>query len=160
MTLLDKRRSIRRYKPDPVPKDIISNILEAARQSPSGKNIQPYHFIVISDEGVKAKIDPNMAHAPIIIVGLIDPTKGRCSVPDGIIAFEHIILAAVNYGLGACWKGTYLGHLREEEMHIKTILGVPEHLSLVAYTPIGYPDEDPGVREKKALSELVHYEKW
>jgi len=119
MQVLRKRRSIRKYKPDAVPDKILEQILEAARLSPSGKNIQPYHFVVVKDHETKIKIDPNVAHAPVIIVGFVDPTKGRCSVSDGILAFEHIILAAVNFGLGSCWKGTYLGHLVEHENRSK-----------------------------------------
>ena len=159
-TVIKKRRSIRKYKTEKIPDEILENILEAARQSPSGKNIQPYHFIIVKNQETKHKIDPRLTDAPVYIVGFVDPTKGRCSVPDGIIAFEHIILAAVNYGLGACWKGTYLGELEQEEKEIKEILNVPMHMSLVAYTPLGYSDEQPDERPKKPLSEIVHYEKW
>ena len=160
MQVLRKRRSIRKYKPDPVPDELITQVLEAARLSPSGKNIQPYHFVVVKDRDTKLKIDPRMGDVPVIIVGLVDPTKGRCSIPDGILAFEHIILGAINAGLGSCWKGTYLGHLQEHEQEIKDALSVPEHIAVVAYTPIGYPDENPVMRDKKPFSEIVHYEKW
>ena len=158
--VIKKRRSIRKYKTEKIPEKILEGVLEAARLSPSGKNIQPIHFIVVTDQETKEQLDPRLAEAPVYIVGFVDPTKGRCSIPDGIIAFEHIILAAVNYGLGACWKGTYLGHLEQEEKMIKTILDVPMHMSLVAYTPLGYPAECPDERPKKPLSELIHYEKW
>jgi nitroreductase len=69
-------------------------------------------------------------------------------------------LGAINAGLGSCWKGTYLGHLQEHEQEIKDALSVPEHIAVVAYTPIGYPDENPDMRDKKLLREIVHYEKW
>jgi len=160
MEVLRKRRSIRKYKPDTVPDELLEKVLEAARLSPSGKNMQPYHFVVVKDTETKMKIDPKAAHAPTIIVGLVDPTKGRCSIPDGILAFEHIILGAVNAGLGSCWKGTYLGHMQEHEQQIKEALNVPEHIAVVAYTPIGYPDEAPDMRSKKPLSEIVHYNHW
>jgi nitroreductase len=160
MEVLRRRRSIRKYKPDPVPDELIEQVLEAARLSPSGKNMQPYHFVVVKERETKKKIDPRLADVPVIIVGLVDPTKGRCSIPDGILAFEHIILGAVNAGLGSCWKGTYLGHLQEHEQEIKEALDVPEHIAVVAYTPIGYPDESPEMRDKKPLNEIVHYDKW
>ena len=73
MEVLRKRRSIRKYKPDPVPDQLVEQVLEAARLSPSGKNMQPYHFVVVKDAETKMKIDPKMAHAPVIIVGLVDP---------------------------------------------------------------------------------------
>ena len=143
-----------------MPDELIEQVLEAARLSPSGKNMQPYHFVVVKERETKKKIDPRLADVPVIIVGLVDSTKGRCSIPDGILAFEHIILGAVNAGLGSCWKGTYLGHLQEHEQEIKEALDVPEHIAVVAYTPIGYPDESPEMRDKKPLNEIVHYDKW
>jgi nitroreductase len=122
--------------------------------------MQPWHFIVVTDQDTKEKIDPGLVDAPVYIVCFVDPSKGRCSIPDGILAFEHNILAAFNFGLGSCWKGTYLGHLQENEKKIKQTLCVPEHIALVAYTPIGYPDEAPEMRNKKPLSEFVHYNRW
>ncbi len=160
MEVLRSRRSIRKYKSDPVPDEILNQILEAARLSPSGKNMQPYHFVVVKDAETKKKIDPRMEDVPIVIVGFYDPTQGRCSMSDGILSFEHIILAAINFGLGSCWKGTYLGHLEEHEKEIKEALGVPDHIALVAYTPIGYADEAPEMRDKKPLSDIVHYNRW
>ena len=162
MEVIRKRRSIRKYKPDPVPDELVEKVLEATRLIPSGKNMQPQHFVVVRDPETKRRMQlrPQTEEAPIIVVGLIDPTMGRCSPSDGIIAFEHLILAAVNYGLGACWKGTYLGHLEEHAEAIKEALGVPEHMEVVAYTPLGYPNEDPEPRDKKSLAEMVHYEKF
>ena len=160
MDVLRKRRSIRKYKSDPVPDEILDQILEAARLSPSGKNMQPYHFVVVKNPETKKKIDERMEDVPVLIVGFYDPTMGRCSMSDGILSFEHIILAAINFGLGSCWKGTYLGHLEEHEKEIKEALGVPKNIALVAYTPIGYADEAPKMRDKKPLSEVVHYERW
>ena len=162
MELLRTRVSIRKYRPDPVPEEILTQILDAGRLAPSGKNMQPYYFIVVKDPETKKLLDlnPSTMEAPVIIVGVVDPTHGRCSVSDGILAFEHIILAAHNFGLGACWKGTYLGHLPEHAEIIKKALSVPDHFEVVAYTPIGYPDESPEPRKKRLFSEMIRYEKF
>jgi nitroreductase len=162
MELLRTRVSIRKYRSDPIPENILTQILEAGRLTPSGKNIQPYYFIVVKDPETKKKLDlnTNTMEAPVIIVGVVDPTQGRCSVSDGIIAFEHIVLAAHNFGLGACWKGTYLGHLPERAETIKEALNVPNHFECVAYTPIGYPDENPEPRQKRPFNEMIRYEKY
>jgi nitroreductase len=79
MEVLRKRRSIRKYRPDPVPDDILEQILEAARLSPSGKNMQPWHFVIATDQDTKEKIDPGLIDAPVYILCFVDPTKGRCS---------------------------------------------------------------------------------
>lgn len=162
MELLKTRVSIRKFKSDPIPENILTQILEAGRLAPSGKNMQPYYFIVVKDPETKKVLDlnPNTMDAPVIIVGVVDPTRGRCSISDGIIAFEHIILAVHNFGLGACWKGTYLGHLPEHAETIKNTLCVPNHFEVVAYTPIGYPDEKPEPRKKKPFNEMIRYEKY
>jgi nitroreductase len=162
MELIKTRVSVRKYKSDPIPDEILTQILNAGRLSPSGKNIQPYYFIVVKNPETKKKLElkPNTLEAPVIIVGVVDPTQGRCSVSDGILAFEHIILAAHNFGLGACWKGTYLGYLPEHADTIKNALNVPNHFEVVAYTPIGYPDENPEPRIKKPFNEMIRYEKY
>jgi nitroreductase len=162
MELIRTRVSIRKYRSDPVPEKTLTQILEAGRLAPSGKNIQPYYFIVVKDPKTKKLLDlnPSIHEAPVIVVGLVDPTQGRCSVSDGIIAFEHVILAAHNFGLGACWKGTYLGHLPEHAEKIKRTLNVPAHFEVVAYTPIGYPDESPEPREKRPFNDMIRYEKY
>jgi nitroreductase len=85
---------------------------------------------------------------------------GRCSQADGIIAFEHLVLAATNFGFGACWQGTYLGNLEEHAKVIKGALGIPGKMQIVALTPLGYPGEEPEARPKKPLEDLVHFEKF
>ena len=72
---------------------------------------------------------------------------------DFAIAFEHIVLAAANFGLGTCW----MGKMGIDET-IKQVLKIPEHVKVVAVTPLGYPAETPGPKTRKTLSEIVHYE--
>lgn len=158
MDVIRKRRSIRRYKPNPVPDDVLNQILEAARLAPSGGHRQPWHFIVVRNPETKAKLDiPGWASsAPIVIVSCTDPTvSSRWYAVDLAIAFEHIVLAAANFGLGTCW----IGKMGFDET-VKKALGIPEHMKVIAVTPLGYPDETPGPKERKSLSEIVHYERF
>jgi len=159
MEVIKKRRSIRRYKPTPVPEDILTKILEAARLAPSAGNRQPWHFIVVRDDEKKKQLGISewAAEAPIVIVGCVD-TKIRpepTCIVDLSIAFEHIVLAATNFGLGTCW----IGRLNVDDT-IKKALGIPEHIKVVAVTPLGYPDETPGPKDRRSLSEIVHYDKF
>lgn len=158
MDVVKKRRSIRRYKPDPVPENILKQILETARLAPSGSHLQPWHFIVVKDSETKRKLDISSwaAEAPIVIVGCTDPeTSSRWHVVDLTIAFEHIVLAATNFGLGTCW----IGKLGFDET-IKEVLDIPSHMKVVAVTPLGYSDETPTPKARKSLSEIFHYEKF
>lgn len=158
MEVIKKRRSIRRYRPDPIPDEVLNQILEAARLAPSGGHRQPWHFIVVKDPETKRKlgIAEWVSEAPIVVVGCTDPeVSPRWYIVDLSIAFEHIVLAAANFGLGTCW----IGKLGFDET-IKQVLDIPKHMKVVAVTPMGYPAETPGPKERKTLSEIVHYKKF
>lgn len=166
MTLLDllrKRRSIRRYKPDPIPKDKLEYVLEAGRLAPSWRNLQCWRYIVVTDEEKRREISTRewAAEAPIILVGCAHPERSGTNADqqyymlDMGISMEQMILAAVEQGLGTCWIG---GQFDEDT--VKKALGIPDDVRVVALTPLGYPDETPDPREKKSMDEIVSYEKW
>lgn len=157
MDVVTKRRSIRRYKPEPVPDDVLNQILETARIAPSAGHRQPWHFIVVKDTPTKKQLGISQwaTEAPLILVGCVDTairSPPLCYV-DLAIGFEHIVLAAANFGLGTCW----IGRLGRDET-IKAVLSIPDHVTVVAVTPIGYPDETPDPKARKAISEIIHYD--
>ncbi len=171
MSVLDiirDRRSIRKYKETPIPTDVLNRVLEAGRMAPSGKNLQPWKFIVVKDPETEQKLAEAsvrqyfMAKAPVILVACGFPDNcyakmGRYmkSWPvDVAIAVEHMMLQAWEEGLGTCWIGAF------EEEAVKMILGVPEEVKVLALTPLGYPDEDPPHKRRKPLEEIVSYEKF
>ena len=164
MEVIKKRRSIRKYKPDPVPQESIDYVLEAARLAPSWANTQCWHFIVVTDEEVKNRVaqagNKWIAKAPVLIVGCADPeTPGaKGDIPNYLvdmgIVMEHLILAATERGLGTCWVGWF------DEAKVKEALGIPENLRVVASTPLGYPDEAPPARSRKSLEEIVSYNRY
>lgn len=155
--VIEKRRSIRRYKSDPIADDLIEKILASTRIAPSAGNRQPYHFIVVSDLEKRKALELRewAAEAPVIIVGCTDPTiSPTWHLVDFAIAFEHIVLAATNLGLGTCWMG------RLENETIKKALNISDNIKVVAVTPLGYPAEKPEPKMRKPLSEMVHYEQY
>lgn len=164
MDVIRQRRSIRKYKPDPVPEADLEYVLEAARLAPSWANSQCWKFVVVTDPEVKRALakagNEWTAHAPVLIAACADPskpgTKGDQAyyMLDIGIAMEHLILAAADRGLGACWIGWF------KEGVAKRALGVPEDIRVVAFTPLGYPDETPSPRPRKALSEIVRYNRY
>jgi nitroreductase len=157
--VINSRRSIRKYKSDDIPKDYITEILNSARIAPSGSNKQPWHFIVVNKKEIIQKLGlPKWANeAPVIIVCCVDPLEGRWYIIDGSIAFEHLILSATNLGLGTCWIGRFYENLGETDERIKKILNVPEHMRVLAVTPLGYPAEEPGEKYRKKLTDITHY---
>ena len=141
-------------------------MLEAARLAPSGKNLQPWKFIIVRDKELKNGLAHASAgqffitEAPIIVVACGFPDDcysqmGRYMKSwsvDVTIALEHLILQAHEDGLGTCWIGSF------EEDEIKSILNIPEDVKVLALTPLGYPEEAPPFRGRKSLNEIVSYD--
>lgn len=154
------RRSVRKYRSDPIPDDVLDRMLEALRLAPSACNYQPWRFVVVRDEQkcdalARASHDQMfMAQAPVIIVGCGLPDKaykfmggsGNSADIDVTIALDHLTLAAAAAGLGTCWIGAF------DEQAVKRILDVPKGAKVVALTPLGYPAE-PGLLQPAPASE-------
>ena len=168
MDVIRKRRSIRRYKPTPVPEDVLTNILEAARLAPSAGNRQPWHFVVVTDPDMRNKLADIHPHAqmvrqsPVCIVPCGEP---RLSFPgmndywiqDLSAATENILLAAVGLGLGAVWCGVY--PVPERVKGTREVLGIPEEVVPFAYIAVGYPAEHKEPRTQYDPSR-VHPMRW
>ncbi|UCH34245.1 MAG: nitroreductase family protein [Armatimonadota bacterium] len=164
MDVVRTRRSIRRYKPDPVPQEQITYVLEAARLAPSWANSQCWKFVVITDAQVKRALakagNEWVAHAPVIIAACADPSKPGTKgdqpyyLVDIGIGMEHLVLAAADQGLGTCWIGWF------DEAVAREALDVPPHIRIVAYTPLGVPDEAPEPQSRKRLAEIWSLDKY
>ncbi len=169
---IEKRRSIRKFKPNPIPKEALKRILEAGRLAPSGGNRQPWRFIIARKPETKkalaaaANNQMFIADAGAVIVALGDPKASPTKLPytlsatriphrqDPMIAIEHMVLAATALGYGTCWIGAF----NEEE--VKKILKIPEDMAVIALLPIGVPDESPPPKPRKAFSELFFDESY
>ena len=166
LELAKKRYSVRAYKPDPVEDEKLQQVLEAARLAPTACNIQPFRFIVIHTKGKEAELRHIYSaswfvQAPIVICACGIPSeswrrgdgKNYCDI-DVTIAMDHLILAATELGLGTCWVGAFNPDAARE------ILKLPDDIEPIAFTPLGYPDDQPGYKGRKSLDELVRYEHW
>lgn len=156
---IEKRRSIRKYKPSAIRKEHLEGILEAGRLAPSAGNRQPWRFIVVrSTERKKllAKASQKqmfLADAGAIVVALADPEASpKWFKQDVMIALEHMVLASISLGYGTCWIGAF------EEAQVKQVLGVPERMTVVALLPVGIPDEQPQPRPRKEFDEIFFAE--
>ena len=165
MSCIDKilgRRSVRRYRGEPVPDDVIGRILEAGRQAPSAANRQPWHFVVVTDQETKDKLATGryngfIRDSAFTVVGVAlpyDRVSEKWGVIDVTIAMQNMVLAAEVQDVGSCWVGDF-----NEEV-VKSLLGIPKEAKVVALLPMGIPDEQPGPKTKKPLDEIVHYNNW
>jgi len=166
--VIRKRRSVRKYRPEPVPDDVLNRILDAGRIAPSAKNLQPWHFVIVKDPAVKKDLAAAcrnqlwMADAAVIICGCADEKNcyaklgslGFSFQVDLAIGLDHMILAATAEGLGTCWIAAY------DEERVKKVLGIPDTLRVVCLTPIGYPAEVPAERGRKSLKEITSWDRY
>jgi len=152
------RRSIRRYRKEPIPEEVLLKVLEAGRWAPSAKNSQLWNFIVLKDEEIKRKIAevfPSgrfLADAACGIAVVTDPKTSNHAVEDGAAAAQNMLLAAHALGLGACWLGVYGGVYEEK---IKEILNVPKEKFLVSIISLGFPAETLTAKPRKSLEEIL-----
>ena len=157
--VIKTRRSIRKYKVTPVPRESLMEILEAARIAPSAGHRQPWHFVVVEDKETIEKLAGRSkwaAEAPAMIVGLADPVASpNWCLNDMGIAFEHIVLTATSLGLGTCWMGQ-----TKRDSEVKELLGIPDAVNVIALTPLGEPDEVKAPKDRKSLDEIVSWGKY
>jgi nitroreductase len=152
--------AVRAYQERPVPPDIVRRIVEAGRLTGSGMNGQPWHFIIVENRdtirqlGRLAPSGPYVAQAPVAVVVAIEKT--RFAVSDASRAIQSMILTAWSEGVGSNWVG-FLG-LTE----VKSLLGIPDELDVLAVVPFGYPAQAAGrgKKQRKALSEVAHRERF
>jgi nitroreductase len=165
--LVEKRYSVRAYKSDPVEEEKLQQVLEAACLAPTAANRQPFQLIVIHTAGREAELKRIygrdwFTQAPVVICACGVPSQGWVRGNDGknytdvdvSIVMDHLILAAANVGLGTCWIGAFDPDAARE------VLGLPQDVEPIAFTPLGYAADQPKPKKRKPLSELVWYERW
>jgi len=162
------RRSVRRYKPDAVPKELVEEILDAARWAPSGGNIQPWKFIVINNKKILElirKVSPGyLGEAPLAILVCSDKEKayriggtlGRdyLSVADCSMAVENMLLAAYALGLGTCVVKSF------SRIAVKEMLEIPDGIEPELLVIAGYPALTPTPPARIALGEITYLNKY
>lgn len=154
-----KRRSIRSYTGDAIPKEDLEKIIDAGRLAPSGNNRQPWHFIVVTDKAMiqKLSVAADWSAQASAKIAVAMNTASKYWLEDGSAAVENMLLAATALGYSTCWlEGNALPH---EDM-IKAWLEIPQDLKLLTLIPVGAPVEPLADKAKKPLNEVLHWEKY
>ena len=164
--LINKRYSVRAYKPDKVEDEELQQVLNAACLAPTAANRQPIQFIVIHTADREKELNRIyqrewFSKAPFVICACAVPSQAwsrmdnkNYSEVDVTIAMDHLVLAATDLGLGTCWIAAF------DPVAAREVLGLPNGVEPIAFTPLGYPADQPRLKKRKALSELVRYERW
>jgi nitroreductase len=164
--LISQRYSVRAYRTDAVEEEKLQQVLEAARLAPTAANRQPFQFLVIQTSGREAELLRIYARdwfvqAPLVICACAVMEKAWVRVDskpyadvDVAIAMDHLILAATELGLGTCWIAAF------DPAAARQVLGLPEGVEPIVFTPLGYPADHPRQKTRQPLSSLVRHERW
>jgi len=153
------RRSVRQFEGRPVSRDLLETLVDAGRLAPTANNIQPWEFIVVTDNSTRERIASAtdygkfIADSPAMIAVFCKETKYY--LEDGCGATTNILLAAAALGLGTCWVA---GDKKPYCNDISNILGLPTGFKLVSLIAVGYPAGPLPKIPKRALSELLHWD--
>ena len=157
------RRTVREFKPDPVPEEVLHKILQAGRWAPSSSNSQPWHFVVVQEPATLQRLGEIatqgafIANAPVVIAIVMDNAP-RPQLDAGR-AIQQMELVAWSEGLGTCFVGV---RQEEQQRAVKDLLGIPAELELITLMPYGYrvAGNQRAGTPRKAISEMVHREKF
>ena len=173
--VVEARRSVRKYRPDPVATELVDRVLRAGIMAPSAGNRQPWEFVVVErDAALKQAIVHTtfrgnswaggnhqdwLAEAPVLIVVCVDVQRSmsrygwqqsqKLIIEDSAAAVENMLLAAVALGLASCWIGGF------DPVALSTALQLPEMLAPLAVLPLGYAVQEATAPPKRSLDEVI-----
>jgi len=159
--LIEKRYSVRAYKPDPIPDDALEKVLRAGRLAPTAANRQPFRIVVVRTEDARDTLlriyQRQWFVQPPIVLGVIGfpdeswvRSDGKKYVDvDAAIVMDHMVLAATDLGLGTCWIGAF------DPDQARSALKLPAGAEPIAFTPLGYPADEPREKKRKSMADIL-----
>ncbi len=167
-SLIRSRRSVRAFTPEPVPENLLRQLVDLANWAPSAGNLQARDFILVRDPETRRALaraanQVEIEQAPAVLVVCTNASRigkygarGRelFAVQDAAAATQNFLLAAHDSGLGAVWMGSF------DEERVRTMLGIPGYARPVALVAVGWPAENPPPPQRLPLNDVLHWERW
>lgn len=166
--VIKNRKSIRSFKRQALPTEVINQLIDAAKAAPSAGNAQPWAFVLATQQKTKQALAQAafnqkwLEEAAAVFVVCADMKRAEESygergrtlycIQDTSAAVENILLAATALGLGGCWMGAF------HEDEVRSIINSPSEMRPVALIPVGYPNESPRARSRRPAGEVVYQE--
>jgi nitroreductase len=164
--VLSQRRSIRAYHPTPVEPEKLEQILQAINRAPSAGNRQAFEVYLVQDAPRQAKLveaahgQEFLAQAPLVLVFCAHPALSQVrygvrgetlyTIQDATIACTYAMLAATALGLSSVWVGAF------DDDSVHAVIAAPDDQRPIAMLPIGYAAEEPRLRDRRPLDDLIH----
>ncbi len=160
ISIINSRRSVRKFKPDQVPDGDIKEILEAAMNAPSAMNEQAWQFIVLSGKTLNDFLainsnTPKGAPVGILVCGNLNKSRDDFYLQDCSAATQNILLAAHAKGLGSVWTTIF----PDARAALAGLLRLPDHIVPFSFTPIGYPSVAPSAKSRYEENN-IHFNQW
>lgn len=158
---LRTRRSVRAYRPDPVPDAVVESTVDCGRLAPTAMNVQPWTFVAVRDAATRTRLAEAVGHSTFlaqapVCVAVCGARAHEFWVEDTSAATENLLLAAHAHGLGSCWIAV---HRLPYARRVADLLGVPADHEVLALVTLGYPAEQPRV-DKKPLAQVLRWERF
>lgn len=160
--MLFDRRSVRRFKPDPVPREVLDQLVHAGTWAPSSCNYQMWDLVVVDDPAINralGELSTQMANAPVNIVvsyGRDFSEEGFANIQSASAMIQNMSLAAHALGLGSFWITAMGGAER-----VRETVGLPRDRFVVAVLAVGYPDwpqgRTPRAPKRRPLADIRHF---
>ena len=170
LSAIEKRREITRFKPDPVPQEVMDKLMRSLYLAPSGNNLPSREFILVTEKETLRALTPTtpfmkwLEQAAGAVVIIANPQVSKYWLQDASIAGGYLWLTAVSLGLGAAWGAVYHSEdeaeSRRREEFVRNMLGIPDSYRVVAILGLGYPALDPPPKEMYPIARVFHQEKF
>jgi nitroreductase len=159
LEIIKSRRSIRSFLGTPVPRNVLTSLLEAARWAPSGSNNQPWAFVVIREPANIRKVkmfSPGLGGDPTVLIVICSDqsVEDSTAIMDVAIAAQNVMLASTENGLGSCLVRSH------NQSALQILLDLPTHVMPELIVALGYaegPARNPG---RRPMEEIVHWEEY
>jgi nitroreductase len=159
LEIIKSRRSIRNFLEKPVPSDLFSSLLEAARWAPSGSNMQPWVFVAVREKDNIRKIkmfSPGLGGVPTALIILCSDgaIKESTAIMDISMAAQNVMLTAIDKGLGSCCVHSF------DQKALQALLSLPSHIMPELIISLGYPAKQVKATRRHPIEEIVHWEEY
>jgi nitroreductase len=161
LDVLEHRHSCRKYTSQPISKQDLERIVNIGRLAATARNVQPWHFVVVTDAGMRKQIADITEHgkfiaeAPACIAVLCDDT--RYYLEDGCAAVQNLLNASAALEIASCWVA---GDKKPYAPDIVKLLGAPDSTKLIALVALGHEAAPTPRATKKDLAQVLHWEKY
>lgn len=171
--VVKSRRSIRKFRPEPVPESEIVALIDLARRAPSSMNGQPWHFVLVRSNEKKERLaeiknrfcPPAKRDFPAdfirsaawVVVVCVDRERSHDrAVENAVLATAILLLGAHGSGLGGTFLSAQAPEQPELSNEIRALLRIPPGIEPVTLIPLGRPDETPAPKHFPPLESRVH----